>query len=328
MKRIYELSVMIILLSSFAWAGGKSVYYDAIKVAGVKVHTVNIRMTDTTLQVRPAFAWGIPGKRQLFKDFIHDYKPIAQITGPYFGMANGLPVGDMVIDGRYLFDGFIGSALVIDKNGKAKIIDIPYKWKYSWYGYKMVMQGGIRLVENGKYNLYPRDQGFRHNNLFQPASRTAIGIDGNMLVMLAVTKPIYLSKLAAIMKAIGCTEAMTLDGGPSTGLAIGKSIIINPGRQLPTVLMVVKKKANVVIAKKVVKEKVIALKIYKNNGKEQMRLALPIIPANANTPDNPIENEDRILANMPYIRYINTADNPIASRKNRRQKRGYLRVMA
>ncbi|MEI6518744.1 MAG: phosphodiester glycosidase family protein [bacterium] len=329
MKRVYELSVMMMLLCSLAWAGNKSVYYDSVRAAGVNAHTVNISMNDTTIQVRPAFAWGIPGKRQLFKDFIHDYNPIAQITGPYFGMLNGLPVGDIVIDGKGLFKGFIGSALVIDKNGKAKIIDIPFKWEYSWPGYQMVMQGGVRLVENGKSTVYPRSQGFTHLDLFKPAARTAIGIHGDTLVMLAVTKPIYLSKLAAVMKGIGCTEAMTLDGGSSTGLAIGKSIIVNPGRELPTVLMVVKKKINMVVAKETtepVKETTGPFKLKVNDSKANEIFSNGILPDIIKTPYTPMNNQDRILANTTLIRYINGADNPMAPRKIRRMKRGYLRI--
>ena len=332
MKKVYELSVMIMLLCSIAFAGSKSVYYDSVRVAGVNAHTVNIKMSDTSIQIRPAFAWGIPGKRQLFKDFISDYNPLAQITGPYFGMADGLPVGDIFIDGKGLFDGFIGSALTVNKNGRAKIVDIPYKWDYSWPGSVMVMQGGIRLLENGKTTLYPRSQGFRHIDLFRPAARTAIGIDGDKLVMMAVTKPIYLSKLAAMMKGIGCTEAMTLDGGPSTGLAIGKSIIVNPGRQLPTVLMVVKKKSNMTIVKEIKKEVIKdnnnPFELKKKIIKSSLILTKGTNPDVVKKPATPINNEDRILANLPLIRYINDADNPLAPRKNRRVKRGYLRIVA
>ena len=219
---------------------------------------------------------------------------------------------------------------MIDKNGKGKIIDIPYKWEYSWPGYQMVMQGGIRLVENGKSTVYPRSQGFRHNDLFRPAARTAIGIHDDTLVMLAVTKPILLSKLAAVMKGIGCTEAMTLDGGPSTGLAIGKSIIVNPGRQLPTVLMVVKKKVNMVVASqtvKTVKEENLPFKLAGKALKTNMLFSNGLTPDTVKVPYIPDNNQDRILANIQLIRYINDADNPLAPRKIRRLKRGYFRIV-
>jgi hypothetical protein len=144
-----------------------------------------------------------------------------------------------------VFRGPIGTALAIKSNNRAAMMNIPYGWPYSWPGYESVIKGGIRLLQNGQFATFPRRQGFRDPALFRRATRTAVGLDKKgRLLMVAVGKPIYLSDLASIMKGLGCRDAMSLDGGTSTGLAYGSSVIFSPGRTLSTVLMVVERPAS------------------------------------------------------------------------------------
>lgn len=204
-----------------------------------RVHVITVDLNDKTLQVKPVVGRNRPGRRQSFLGFMAEHQPLAQLTGTYFGLRNGLPIGDLLSDGRWIFDGFAGSALVITPENTAAIVNIPPRWKYSWPGYTTVIQGGIRLTQQGKYAVYPRVQGFRDTSLYRRASRTAVGIqEGNRLVLVAVNKPVLLSELAAIMKALKCRDAMTLDGGTSTGMAFGTDVILMPGRTLSNVLVV------------------------------------------------------------------------------------------
>jgi hypothetical protein len=197
------------------------------------------------VQVRPALARTVPGRGQSFHSFLAEYQPLAQVSGSYFSLSSWAPVGDIVINGRLRYgSGGIGSALLVRPDNTAKIVNIPRGWLSSWQGYEMVLRGGVRLVQDGKYAVYPHDQGFRDPALFRQATRTAVGITPQQrLLLVAVGRGIQLSQLAAIMKALGCRDAMTLDGGTSTGLAYGTSVIFTPGRLLSNVLMVVERPA-------------------------------------------------------------------------------------
>lgn len=211
-------------------------------VQKTRVHVIWVNLNDKSLKVTPTLAANQAGKRQSFISFLAEYQPLAQMTGSYFGLQNALPIGDIVVNGKLRHRGPVGSALALKPDNTAVIVNIPRGWKASWTGYESVLKGGVRLVQEGKFAVYPRAQGFRDPALFRRATRTAVGLDRrNHLLLVAVNKPIFLSELAGIMKALGCRDAMTMDGGTSTGLAFGSNVIMTPGRTLANVLMVVRR---------------------------------------------------------------------------------------
>ncbi len=224
--------------ASIAEAPTRGVAYQLRIAAGVRVHVVTVDMRNAELMVRPAFAWGEPGHGQSFASFLAHHRPLAQITGGYFSPGNWLPIGDIVIDGRLHYQGGIGSALAVRTDNVVEIRDIP-RGGASWMGYETVLRGGLRLLRGGKLAIAARRQGFRDPALFGAASRTAVGLaPRNRLLLVATSAGITLTQLTAVMKGLGCIDAMTLDGGSSTGLAVGASIILTPQRKLSTVLMV------------------------------------------------------------------------------------------
>jgi len=242
MRRLSLLILIVGLLVRQAYGETPGVAYSKHWINKTRVHVVSIDLNDTSLKITPAIAWNTIGKRQSFVSFMAQHQPLAQITGSFFSLQTAHPIGDLVIGGQIIFRGPVGSALAITPDNQATMMNIPYNWTYSWPGYESAVQGGIRLVQNGKYAVYPRQQGFRDPALFRPATRTAVGLDGmNRLLMVAVNKPIYLSDLAGIMKALGCVDAMALDGGTSTGLAYGGEVILMPGRTLTNVLLVTRR---------------------------------------------------------------------------------------
>jgi len=245
-RQLYQLIMMVILVMVCSYhvfaAMPDSVRYEVCTVANTRVHVITVDLTDPTILLTPAVAYDVVGKRQSFIGFLADRQPLAQITGSYFSLQSGYPIGDLVIGSRQRFDGMVGSALAMKPDNTAEIKNIPYQWRYSWPGYESVVQGGIRLVQNGKYAVYPQQQGFRDPGLFRHATRTAVGLKNEKVMLLVgVNKEILLSQLAAIMKGLGCIDAMTFDGGTSTGLAYGSEVLITPGRTLANVLIVVKR---------------------------------------------------------------------------------------
>jgi len=240
-----HLLLMVIALGLFAqqaYGDASSVTYSKHWINRTRVHVIRVNLNDPTVKVTPVLAWNAVGRRQSFLGFMAAHQPLAQMTGNFFSLQSGYPVGDIVIGGSKVAEGRIGSALAIKPGNQASIIDIPHRWRYAWPGYESVLRGGIRLLESGKTTLSPRSQGFRDPALFRTATRTAVGLDAqNRLLMVAVNKGIYLRDMAAIMKALGCTAAMSLDGGTSTGLAYRDDVILMPGRTLANVLVVVQR---------------------------------------------------------------------------------------
>lgn len=235
---------VILLAAIGAHAAPNSVRYSKHWICKTRVHVITVDLRDSSLLVTPALAYNRPGRRQSFIGFLADRAPLAQITGSYFSLKSSIPIGDIVIGGRLLHRGPVGSALAISTDNTARMLNIPYGWRYSWPGAESALQGGLRLVQNGKYAVYPKTQGFRDPGLFRAATRTAVGLkDDRTLLLVGTNKEIQLSTLAAIMKALGCRDAMTLDGGASTGIAYGTNVLITPGRTISNVLMVVQRPA-------------------------------------------------------------------------------------
>ncbi|MHB9026190.1 MAG: phosphodiester glycosidase family protein [Armatimonadota bacterium] len=240
LSSIAMMAVLLTALGRAAGAESASVRYSTHRTNGIGVHVIDVNLNDRSLMVKPRPAGDTPGARQTFAGFLAQHRPLAQITGGYFDVRSGYPIGDVIVQGKTYYDGAIGSGLALTADNKAAIIDVPPYVSHGWAGYTSVLQGGVRLVKHGQYAVYPRDQGFRDPDLFRRASRTAVGLTArNHLLLVATSREIYLSQLAAVMLDLGCREAMTLDGGTSTGLAYGGSIILRPGRSLPNVLQVV-----------------------------------------------------------------------------------------
>ncbi len=102
------------------------------------------------------------------------------------------------------------------------------------------LSGTPRLVRNGKAKHEAYEEGSRGRRFINRSlTRTAIGIDKSRQKLYLVTVEssnrrrrthgASLKQLAYIMKAIGCYDAMNLDGGGSTVMIIGGKNIMAPG---------------------------------------------------------------------------------------------------
>lgn len=112
--------------------------------------------------------------------------------------------------------------------------------------------GAPTLVKNGQVNVtYDQEimwgSGVGYDNR---DPRTAVGYTANNHVILIVadgrqinSEGVGLPELAQIMIDLGCVEAMNLDGGGSTQMAIGNQYVNNPSelRAVPTILTITHK---------------------------------------------------------------------------------------
>src|SRR5205085_7241558 len=141
------------------------------------------------------------------------------ITGTFFSTGSRVPVGDIVIDGQLAHFGGLGTALCVTDNNEVDFVrPAPYRHQ-DWSKYDFVLCCGPRLITDGVPYVEPWSEGFRDKHMLNRNGRLAVGVTKNkQLLIVATRRPIYLSKLAKAMRALGVADAINLDAGSSMGL--------------------------------------------------------------------------------------------------------------
>lgn len=205
----------------------------------VPVHLVVADMNDPQVRLGILVARGGVGTTESFASMVQRARPAAAITGTFFGLKNRLPTGDLVVNGRAIYQGFVGTALAFTEGNVVSFIPTTYKSKTAWRFFDGVMRAGPLLVQSGRIAVGPREEGFVSLSPAAPRTRTAVGITpGRKLLLLAVKKPISLWRLAKLMRELGAYHAVAMDGGTSTGLYAGGQMVARPGRDLTNALVV------------------------------------------------------------------------------------------
>ncbi len=216
-----------------------SVAYGKVKSAGVWMNLVTVNLNDPNVCVTPAVSrWGI-GSVESFRGMMRRMRPAAAIDGTFFCTRTLKPTGDIVIDRKLIWKGYLGMALGIRGNRYLSMIPSHRRDLYDWSYFDSVLAGGPSLVRDGKVAVSPKSEGFHSRVHFTRRIRVAIGITyANKLLMATTTRPVYLSELARAMKALNCVDAAGLDGGSSTGLYCKGKLIRNPSRGMTNCLLV------------------------------------------------------------------------------------------
>src|SRR5260221_4894422 len=202
-----------------ASAHPSGVTFRHVRRGGIRASVVTVNLDDSTVKVSVALPRHGVGSRETFRSLLHRVRPSAAITGTYFGLRDAQPVGDIVIGGRLVNTGFVGTALAITGENQVRFVETR-RWKArDWSQYETVICGGPRLVNAGRALVVPRAEGFRDRSLFRRRPRTAVGLTRhNRLGLVTVARPIYLRQLAQLMRSIGCRDAIALDGGSSSAM--------------------------------------------------------------------------------------------------------------
>jgi len=108
----------------------------------------------------------------------------------------------------------------------------PPPWDKAW----LALSCGPRLVKDGRPWLQPATEGFRDAHVLGAAGRSALGFDAQRLLLVSFNAGVTLAQEANVMKALGCRQAMNLDGGASRSLAVGGRLVVPAGRPLTNVL--------------------------------------------------------------------------------------------
>ena len=194
------------------------------------LHRITIDLNRTSVTVCVAKNGG-----ESFSAMCAREKPLAAITGNFYDPETLQLVGELVIDGKVVDVScdHVGPALVIFKDGQARIVSHDEYGKINKHTLRLGMQAGPRLVCHGKVAI---DLAGFH--IAPSATRTAIGLTADhKLIMIAVNSSISFTRLANAMLASGCVDALTLDGGSSTGICYKGKVLIHPSRIMVSILI-------------------------------------------------------------------------------------------
>lgn len=233
--------VLIAILLGHAFSScaiASSVAYTKVTSCGVSAHVATVNLADSETRVTVALARGGSGKSESFKSMVGRTRPAAAITGTFFDTRSLVPTGDIAVFGKVVHTGCIGSALCIDFENKPSIVPLREGRKQGWAGYETVLCCGPTLVSGGAVNVRLQHEGFG-GSLYASATRTAVGITrAGKLVLVAVNKKTSLHRIAKLMVSIGVVDALSLDGGSSTGFYANGAFKANPPRRLTNLLVV------------------------------------------------------------------------------------------
>ena len=144
---------------------------------------------------------------------------VGAVNASFFNMANGQPIGALVMNGMVITTSGAESTFWIDADGKAHISGADFRVTEEM-GVKEAVGGSSILVKDGAV-VYPEDYSGGTN------PRTAVGIKADGTVVFyevdgrqaPYSTGMYLYELALMMKDLGCVDAMNLDGGGSSTFA-------------------------------------------------------------------------------------------------------------
>jgi exopolysaccharide biosynthesis protein len=179
-----------------------------------------------------------------FSKLVARYKAAVVANGTFFAKNPQKTVmGNMVAGGNFVkysrWENF-GTTLGLGVGNKPEMVTARIDGKPEWNKHWFSLTCGPRLLRQGEIRLNPRIEGFKDPAVLGNSARTAIGFtkDGTKLILANFEINLSLQQEAEAMKAIGCYEAMNLDGGASRALANKTNIIVPAGRPLTNVIVI------------------------------------------------------------------------------------------
>lgn len=120
---------------------------------------------------------------------------------------------------------------------------VTVKWSspdLDWSSAQEALGCGPLLVQGDAISVNPADEGFKDPKILTDAGdRSAVGLTRAGHLLLVTCPSATIEQLAAVMKALGCVEAMNLDGGASSGLWFRGKYLATPGRDISNALLAI-----------------------------------------------------------------------------------------
>ncbi|MDE2126991.1 MAG: phosphodiester glycosidase family protein [Armatimonadetes bacterium] len=208
--------------------------------AGVPLMVVAVDLNDQHVRVTGMTAAGGSGSAEGFGSMVRRTHPAFAVTGTYFDPKTRVVLGSLVVDGQLVHHGGYGTGLCLTDDNRCEFGG-PYirNGRVYWGDYDFVCCSGPRLVRSGRAGVNAGREGFHDHQLLSPATRAAVGLTSdNRLVFAATRDKISLPRMAMVMKALGCRNAIELDGGASLAFYYRGSYLITPRRPLTNLILV------------------------------------------------------------------------------------------
>lgn len=238
-SRFLAIAGLLLISASCLAETGSNMAYRKTSWNGARVHVVYVNLNSPDLKVTVSLTKNGSGSSEPFSSMLNRLQPAAAITGTFFCTRSLLPTGDIVIEGKRVHSGSLGTGICFTPENSVEFVPFSTGQQTGWQGYDTVLCGGPTLVRNGRLFLSPRHQGFTDPALFRKKKRSALGItSSNKLLLVVVDTGVHLRALAKIMLHLGAVNAVSLDGGASSALYYDGRLISRPGRKLTNLLVV------------------------------------------------------------------------------------------
>jgi exopolysaccharide biosynthesis protein len=200
---------------------------------------LTINLNEPAVRVSIETARALPHGDESFAELLARSHPVAAINGTFFGKDNLRPIGDLVIQGKLRHSGRMGPVLAITPQNQALIRRVEWGRSQDWSAYDTVLGCGPTLLRAGEIDVQPDLERFRDPHVLGMSNRSAAGLTpANKLLLVSIPSAVSLTKLAEIMRELGCQEAMNLDGGASMAMYYRGKTILPAGRRLTNILVV------------------------------------------------------------------------------------------
>lgn len=129
-----------------------------------------------------------------------------------------------------------GTVLGIRRGNQPDMMTLKKQGTPNWNDYWFAIAAGPRLLQSGQMLPWrPEEEGFadpKVTNVDSALGRTAIGIssDRTRLYYVMFKQNVSLRRAAELMKQMGCSDAMNLEGGGTRSFAHQGKIVIPGGR--------------------------------------------------------------------------------------------------
>jgi uncharacterized protein YigE (DUF2233 family) len=205
---------------------------------------VNLEYADVFIQTPEDFHSPYNFSHESFQGLIRKSRPEAAINGIFYDTQNFSPIGDIYLYGQKVHAGWdIGTAFIITLDKKAMIKDVRWYKSDNWLNTRLVIVCGPRLVEDGQIvsNIIERARatGFRDNKIFAKTRRSALGIiDESHIIFVTTINKADVWTMAKIMRDLGCINAISLDGGSSSGIYYQGDLLVKPRREMTNIIVI------------------------------------------------------------------------------------------
>jgi hypothetical protein len=208
-----------------------SVRLEQKTVLGVPLKIIYVNLQHPMVQIGAVLPKDVFKKGAHFDALVAGSSAIALLNGGYFHPQTFSPVGDLVVDGKWLNQGRLRSGLAITKANTALL------WTKDSgtdpRGYKTLIGSGPILVRDKKINPVPQAEGYADRAVWSRAPRSAVGIVADKkLVLVSTRQALTLRELGKVMHALRARDAIALDGGSSVGMAWKGKVLIHPKRKI------------------------------------------------------------------------------------------------